>query len=191
MGFVIKLANLIQKRVEQENLAEYAPEIFENEDWKAFLEGELDSSNKTNAKSLGGHTRSINNDDDMLDDAPMDVNMEKIMARFNTYSQQVSQSSSNDDDDDELDDQNDDIDLRESQDEETEPPFDFELRNNDEPLKNEYLTSSRLRPGTPIMRVTVEMPQNLELITEFVDQSYWRQQIAADEDLAEMLLDYE
>jgi|LauGreDrversion4_2_1035121.scaffolds.fasta_scaffold815820_1 hypothetical protein len=51
----------------------------------------------------------------MLDDAPMDVNMEKIMARFNTYSQQVSQSSSsNDDDDDELDDQNDDIDLREN-----------------------------------------------------------------------------
>jgi len=87
MGFVIKLANLILKRVEQDNLNEYAPEIFENEDWKAFCEGELDSSNKTNAKSLGGHTRSINNDDDMMDDAPIDVNMEKIMARFNTYSQ--------------------------------------------------------------------------------------------------------
>jgi hypothetical protein len=41
------------------------------------------------------------------------------------------------------------------------------------------------------MRVTVEMPQNLELVTEFVDQSYWRQPIAADDDLAEMLLDYE
>jgi len=87
MGFVIKLADLIQKRVEQDNLNEYAPEIFENEDWKAFCEGELAESNKTNAKSLGGHTRSINNDDDMMDDAPMDVNMEKIMARFNTYSQ--------------------------------------------------------------------------------------------------------
>jgi hypothetical protein len=87
MGFVIKLANLIQKRVEQDNITEYAPEIFENEDWKAFCEGELDSSNKTtNAKSLGGQTRSINNDVDMLDDAPMDVNMEKIMAQFNTYS---------------------------------------------------------------------------------------------------------
>ena len=41
----------------------------------------------------------------MFEDAPMDINMEKIMARFNTYSQQVSQSSSsNDDDDEDLDD---------------------------------------------------------------------------------------
>ena len=115
MGFVIKLANIIQKRVELDNLAEYAPEIFENDDWRSFCEGELDESNKTNSKSLGGHARSINNDDDLLDDAPMDINMEKIMARFNTYSQQVSQSSSsNDEDDEDLEDQNEDMDLRDT-----------------------------------------------------------------------------
>lgn len=177
MAFVIKLANLIVKRVDQDNLAQYAPEIFQNYNWKAFCEGELDSSNKNNSKSLGGHTRSINNDDDMLDDAPMDVNMEKIMARFNTYSQQVSQSSnSNDDDDDELDDQNDDIDLREVQNDEI-PTFDFDQSANDEPLKAEYLSNSRIyqsliRPGTPLTRptrVTVELPENKDLITEFVD----------------------
>jgi hypothetical protein len=39
---------------------------------------------KTNSKSLGGHTRQT--EDDVFDDAPMDINMEKIMARFNTYS---------------------------------------------------------------------------------------------------------
>ncbi len=105
MCFVIRLANLIQKRVGQDNLTEYAPELFENDDWRSFCEGELDTSNKTNSKSLGGHARTTSNDDDMLDDAPMDVNMEKIMARFNTYSQQVSQSSSsNDDDEEDLDD---------------------------------------------------------------------------------------
>jgi len=139
MGFVIKLANIIQKRVELDNLAECAPEIFENDDWKSFCEGELDESNKTNSKSLGGHTRSTNNDDDLLDDAPMDINMEKIMARFNTYSQQVSQSSSsNDDDDEDLEDQNEDMDLRDTQDELTETPFDIEMMNN--PLPKEYLT---------------------------------------------------
>ena len=42
MGFVIELSNIITKRVEQENLADYAPEIFENEDWKHFCQGELD-----------------------------------------------------------------------------------------------------------------------------------------------------
>ena len=57
MGFVIDLANTITKRVELENLTDYAPEIFENEDWTRFCQGELDSSNKTNAKSLGGHAR--------------------------------------------------------------------------------------------------------------------------------------
>lgn len=99
MGFVIELANIITKRVEVEHLSDYAPEIFENDDWKNFCSGELDQSNKTNSKSLGGHTRQT--EDDVFDDAPMDINMEKIMARFNTYSQQVSQSSSNNDDDEE------------------------------------------------------------------------------------------
>jgi hypothetical protein len=63
MGFVIKLSNLIRKRVELDNLADCAPEIFLNVDWVSFCEGELDTSNKTNAKSLGGHTRSASNDD--------------------------------------------------------------------------------------------------------------------------------
>jgi hypothetical protein len=42
MGFVIELANIITKRVEVEHLSDYAPEIFENDDWKNFCSGELD-----------------------------------------------------------------------------------------------------------------------------------------------------
>lgn len=156
MGFLIKLSNLICKVVKNDNLAECAPEIFENDDWKEYCAGELDTSNKTNAKSLGGHTRAGNDDDNFEDEAPIDVNMEKIMARFNTYSQQMSQSSSmNDDDDEEVDEQNDDVDLIGYKEDVTDPFEHLESKDdpedNSEPLRMEYLTPS-LRPGTPIQR---------------------------------------
>lgn len=44
MAFVIELSNLIKKKAEQENFADFAPEIFENDDWKSFCLGELETS---------------------------------------------------------------------------------------------------------------------------------------------------
>jgi hypothetical protein len=89
MGFVVKLANLIIKTIELEKLMSEsgASELF-NENWNEFVSGELDTSNKTNAKSLGGRPRSTIEDDD--DSNQFDVNMEKIMSRFNTFNSLMS-----------------------------------------------------------------------------------------------------
>lgn len=103
MGFVIKLSNLIKRRAEVDHLVDLVPEQLKSTEWRLFEQGELDQSNTTNNKSLGGHSRSLP-DEEEEEETPIDVNMERIMARFNTYSQMMSQNSysggSNDDDDD-------------------------------------------------------------------------------------------
>ena len=103
MGFVVKLSNLIKRRAEVDRLTELVPEQLNSTEWRLFTNGELDKSNTNNNKSLGGHSRSLP-DEEEEDEPPIDVNMERIMARFNTYSQLVSQnsySSGSKDDDDE------------------------------------------------------------------------------------------
>lgn len=64
------------------------------------MQGELEASNCSNKHSLGGHTRTSVKDEDSEADNVYDVSMEKIMARFNTYSQIMSSNnqSSNDED---------------------------------------------------------------------------------------------
>ncbi len=102
MGFVVKLSNLIKRRAEVDHLAALVPEQLQSTEWRLFVQGELDQSNTNNNKSLGGHSRSLP-DEEEEEETPIDVNMERIMARFNTYSQLMSQNSysgtSNDDDD--------------------------------------------------------------------------------------------
>jgi hypothetical protein len=57
MGFVVKLSNLIKRRAEVDNLVKLVPEQLKSSEWLLFINGELESSNKQNDKSLGGHTR--------------------------------------------------------------------------------------------------------------------------------------
>lgn len=86
MGFVVKLANLIKKKQDSEGLdsVEGADKVF-NKNWSDFVEGELKESNNTNAKVLGGRPRSVDEDENQFD-----VNMEKIMSRFNTFNSMMS-----------------------------------------------------------------------------------------------------
>jgi hypothetical protein len=84
MGFVVKLANLIQRRADVDSLVKLVPEQLKSSEWLLFVNGELDASNKQNNKSLGGHTRGFQEEEE--EESQMDINMEKIMARFNTYS---------------------------------------------------------------------------------------------------------
>ena len=65
------------------------------------MNSELKKSNELNARHLGGRTKSPAEEED--ESNQLDVNMEKIMSRFNTFNSLCSQSSEADDDDDEED----------------------------------------------------------------------------------------
>ena len=81
MSFVNKIANLIVGQSAIDDL-----KLPETEAWCTFIDNEVKESNKRDAIKLGGVSkpdRNLTSDDE---DAVMDVNMENIMARFNSYS---------------------------------------------------------------------------------------------------------
>ena len=84
MGFSIKLSNLIKKKAEADNMStlEGGSEVF-NAEWTAYMEGELQSSNTENARNLGGRPTSNETDDE--ETTNFDVNMDRIMQRFNVF----------------------------------------------------------------------------------------------------------
>jgi len=100
MGFLIKLSNLVKKVFETDELStvEGSAEVF-NDEWTSYVNGELKQSNETNAKSLGGRPRSCMDEED--ESNHFEVNMEKIMSRFNTFNSLMSNSSANEEDDEE------------------------------------------------------------------------------------------
>ena len=57
-------------------------EVF-NAEWTAYMEGELQSSNTENARNLGGRPTSNETDDE--ETTNFDVNMDRIMQRFNVF----------------------------------------------------------------------------------------------------------
>lgn len=182
MGFVIKLANLIKRRAEVDHLTDLVPEQLNSTEWRLFINGELDKSNTNNNKSLGGHSRS-QPDEEEEEETPIDVNMERIMARFNTYSQMMSQNSysrtADDDDNEEFEDV--------VTDDKEEDQFDH-LGRDDDAQPMEASEISKTKEGPP--RLEVEVPKEVELVKEFVDLSYWRT-IVTDTDLEDLLADYE
>jgi len=84
MGFSIKLSNLIKKKAEADNMAqlEGGSDVFSPK-WTGYVEGELTSSNTTNARNLGGRPTSNETDDE--ETTNFDVNMDRIMQRFNVF----------------------------------------------------------------------------------------------------------
>jgi hypothetical protein len=55
MGCVIKLANLIKKVSESDELEKLIDgEVVFNDSWKSFIDGELTESNKNDNYTLGG-----------------------------------------------------------------------------------------------------------------------------------------
>lgn len=117
MAVVVDISNKLVKRTEQAGAGSdgSAKAMQAQEDltvidyldsvtgWKEFVDGELDKSNKKNKRTLGGTTRAPE-DDPNDDEAGYDVQMDKIMARFNSFDQILSQNSQHDDDDEDDDD---------------------------------------------------------------------------------------
>ena len=87
MGCVVKLANMIKKVNEADNLEaqEEGAEVFTKE-WKAFLDGEVTKSNKADSTTLGGASKNFNNSDSEEEPAAhFDDNMDAIMGRFTAF----------------------------------------------------------------------------------------------------------
>ena len=104
MGFAIKLSNLIKKKGEADQLStmEGSDEIFNNE-WTQYVEGELTRSNNENARNLGGRPHS--NDTEEEETNQFDVNMDRIMQRFNCFNSIMQNSTSEDDKNDDINDE--------------------------------------------------------------------------------------
>ena len=102
MATVTKLGNLLVKNAKLEEVKTVVEES--SEDWNAFVEGELKSSNDTNNKSLGGQQprQSLDDDDN---DKDYEMNMEKIMAKFSNFNSVLSQKSNDEEEEDEEEDQ--------------------------------------------------------------------------------------
>lgn len=104
MAIVVKIANLINKNKDKAGVAEFLASLPDPSVWKQFVEGELQKSNETNNKNLGGQQpRNPIDDDD--NDKDYEMNMEKIMAKFTNFNTNMSNkensSQSEDDDEDE------------------------------------------------------------------------------------------
>lgn len=167
MGFVVKLANLIIKTADRDKLAEQGLEF--SADWQDFVTGELEQSNSTNAKSLGGRPRS--NEKEEEEDTTFDVSMEKIMTRFNTFNSLMSTSSHNDEDEEE-ETHEDDI------------PY-------EEPAEAEEIVPTTFTPKTYVEKhIDVQVPSERELENQFTDASYWKV-AGCDDDLDDLLKDFE
>lgn len=102
MAVVIDIANKMVRRTEQPGAASTnntdTTQVQEDmtvinyldnvTDWKSFVEGELSKSNKKNNKTLGGSSRPSEDDKEEDDnEINYDVQMDKIMARFNSFNQ--------------------------------------------------------------------------------------------------------
>lgn len=101
MGFAIKLANLIKKKQEADQMStmEGGEEVF-NAEWTAFMEGELTRSNNENARNLGGRPHS--NDTEEEETNQFDVNMDRIMQRFNCFNSIMQNSTTEDEKNDDI-----------------------------------------------------------------------------------------
>jgi len=101
MGFAIKLSNLIKKKFEAEQMStvEGSDDVF-NSEWTHYVEGELTRSNNENARNLGGRPHS--NDTEEEETNQFDVNMDRIMQRFNCFNSIMQNSTSEDDKNDDI-----------------------------------------------------------------------------------------
>ena len=101
MATVIKIANLIQKNKDKEEVADYIKE--NEEEWQKFVDGELKRSNEANTRSLGGQQPRTSMGDEDDSEKDYEMNMEKIMAKFSNFNAVLSQkenAASNEDDED-------------------------------------------------------------------------------------------
>ena len=184
MAVVIDIANKMVKRTEQPGAASTADAAQVQEDmtvinyldnvteWKNFTENELSRSNKKNNKTLGGSSRPTD-EDNQDDDGEInyDVQMDKIMARFNSFNQIIQNPTPGADDDDDGDD--DEL----TQDEQNSQLSRDNWDEDDDEGKSGDPTNDSALSNTPNGGVTIQAadPQApAELDSEFVDNSFWK-----------------
>lgn len=142
-------------------------------EWKPFVEGELSKSNKKNNKTLGGSSRP-NDDDNQEDENEInyDVQMDKIMARFNSFNQIIQNPTPTDDDEDGDEDEltQDDQNSQMSRDNWDEDDDDSKGAASD--ATNASALSNTPNGGVTIQAVDLKPPSELD--TEYVDNSYWK-----------------
>ena len=169
MGFVIQLANVIVKQRTECSMdqIEDSNEVFDAE-WDSFVSGELESSNEQNKRNLGGRPTSATSTDD--EPNHYDVNMDNIMKRFKCFNNIMQNNSSTDEDD------------KEEEDMTNEP----DAEGDDDQTDNSTSNYSE-----PEIRLDVTLPEPAKVDTEFSDSGFWKDELKADEDLDDLLADYE
>jgi hypothetical protein len=158
MATVIKIANIIQKHKDRQEVKDYLS-TFE-EEWTAFVDGELKKTNDTWTKALGGQQPKNSGADDEGDDNSYEVNMEKIMQRFTNFNNLMSSSSAADDEEEE-------------EDKKTGEDFD---RIHDESDKNEEdnMFGHLEQAHATLPLIEVEIEEQVPLKQEYVDSEYWK-----------------
>ena len=169
MGCIVKLANSIKKQADSDDFykQENADEVF-NSDWKAFMDGEVTSSNKADKTTLGGASKFQGEDSAEDEPAQFDDNMDAIMGRFNSFNSLMGSSSNSSAIEDDKDNE-----------EELAPVIVTEFEE-----EKVYTTSN--------IEVELPKPEDERCDENFYDNAYWgSSDHVNDDELEEMLADYE
>lgn len=151
MGLVVSVSNKLVKRFkgtdtkpEDATVVEYLDNC--GEEWRAFVDDELASSNANDSKTLGGSSKPDDQNSEEGGDN-IDVQMDAIMRRFSNFNQMLNSGQNDQDNDDEA---------------ETE---DASTAEDD---KGQSIDSSDVMK---IEKVEIKVSEPLE--KEFIDNSYW------------------
>jgi hypothetical protein len=172
MALVVQISNQLKKRVETPKEGEASEKtedtvisgVLDNagEEWRAFVDGELKSSNDNNAKNLGGSTTK-NDKDSENEDNNYDVQMEKIMARFTNFNQILSAGNTDNNDEDS------DEDNENTQDDEKDKSGNYDEDDDDDGEES----------GQQIKKVDAKAPG--DLVKEYCDNNYWDMGASSEE----------
>lgn len=183
MAVVVKIANTIVKNRGKEGVQEYLDSL--GEEWRAFSEGELKSSNEANTRSLGGQQpRQPGNDDDDMEGS---MSMDSILQRFQNFSTERSKreslaSSQNDDDEDEEEDEEEEdqhVGFEPHTVEPDEDKLSF-LKDRD----SQYAETEQ--PPKPSALVEQE-----PLAKEYIDNNFWKVELYEQKSIEELMAEME
>lgn len=168
MALITRIANFIigkGGRDLKDDVKEFQEQMPNREEWKKFVEGELKQTNDNNMRTLGGQ-QPRNSMDEEDDAKEYEMNMENIMAKFNTFSQKMSNSySDNQDDEDEEDEQ---------------------VQVEKHVQEEEVVVQSGIHT-IEIEPIKGEEP----LIKEFADNTYWKADLYDEDSLNDLMADYQ
>ena len=137
--------------------------------WKEFVNGELEKSNKKNKRTLGGTTRAPE-DDPNDDETGYDVQMDKIMARFNNFDQIITHGSSNDDEDEDSDEE----DPTQDEDDKKGSGDGFDEDDEDAKDSNDADSAFSNTPNGGVVIQKVELKAVDELTSDYADNNFWK-----------------